>query len=100
MFSAVATITEAGERPAASDGLQTYGGVRALARYVKIRAVPASGGMISFNEVSQSYSNCGTVINSHQRASFMGRGSSSQDALLQQPACDLCERAALTLNTC
>lgn len=47
------TGLEAGVRPSASDGLATFGGVRALARYVKIEAVPASGGTIVINEVSR-----------------------------------------------
>lgn len=50
-FSPVRTGLEAGGRPLSSDGLATFGGVRALARYVKIEAVPASGGTITINEV-------------------------------------------------
>lgn len=52
VFSSVRTGLGAGGRPSSSDGLATFGGVRALARYVKIEAVPASGGQIVINEVS------------------------------------------------
>lgn len=47
----VRTSIEAGGRPTSSDGLQTFGNVRALARYVMIEAVPATGGKIGINEV-------------------------------------------------
>lgn len=50
-FSPVRTGLKAGSRPLSSDGLATFGGVRALARYVKVEAVPASGGTITINEV-------------------------------------------------
>lgn len=50
-FAPVRTGLEAGGRPLSGDGLATFGGVRALARYVKIEAVPASGGTITINEV-------------------------------------------------
>lgn len=50
VFSSVRTGIEAGGRPAGSDGLQTFGGMRAVARYVKIVATPVAGGMISFKE--------------------------------------------------
>lgn len=42
-------------RPVGSDGLQTFGGVRALARYVKVVAMPAVGGRVVINEVSIFY---------------------------------------------
>lgn len=51
IFSPVRLGLEAGGRPQSDDGLSTFGGVRALARYVKIEAVPASGGKIAINEV-------------------------------------------------
>ena len=51
-FTAVREGIEAGGRPVGSDGLQTFGGVRALARYVKIEAVPIAGGVIGLNEAS------------------------------------------------
>lgn len=51
-FSVREGIT-ADDRPVGGDGLQTFGGVRALARYVKIVAVPASGGSIGINEASR-----------------------------------------------
>eukprot|EP00904_Undaria_pinnatifida_P008260 jgi/Undpi1/4564/HiC_scaffold_18.g07918.m1 len=50
-FSVRDGITADG-RPAGSDGLQTFGGVRALARFVKIVAVPANGGNLGINEAS------------------------------------------------
>ncbi|CAM9212730.1 unnamed protein product, partial [Laminaria digitata] len=50
VYFTVRTGIEAGGRPLGSDGLQTFGGVRALARYVKIQAVPASGGSIVISE--------------------------------------------------
>lgn len=52
VYSMVRSGIEAGGRPVGADGLQTFGGVRALARYVKIQAVPASGGSIVINEAS------------------------------------------------
>lgn len=52
VFSTVREGIEAGGRPVESDGLQTFGGVRALARYVQIEVVPASGGAIVINEAS------------------------------------------------
>ncbi|CAN0009638.1 unnamed protein product [Ectocarpus sp. 12 AP-2014] len=52
VFSYVRSGLEAGGRPLGSDGLQTFGGVLALARYVKIEAVPSGdGGAIVINEV-------------------------------------------------
>eukprot|EP00904_Undaria_pinnatifida_P008254 jgi/Undpi1/4559/HiC_scaffold_18.g07913.m1 len=51
-FLAVREGINAGGRPVGSDGLQTFGGVRALARYVKIEAVPIPGGVIGVNEAS------------------------------------------------
>ncbi|CAM9914395.1 unnamed protein product, partial [Hapterophycus canaliculatus] len=40
-------------RPLGSDGMQTFGGVRAFARYVKIEVVvpPSSGGKVVINEM-------------------------------------------------
>lgn len=53
VYSTVLAGIGAGGRPLGADGLQTFGGVRALARYVKIEAVPASGGgSIVVNEAS------------------------------------------------
>lgn len=53
VFSYVRWGLEAGGgRPLGSDGLQTFGGVLALARYVKIEAVPSGDvGAIVINEV-------------------------------------------------
>lgn len=51
-FFSVREGIAADDRPVGGDGLQTFGGVRALARYVKIVAVPASGGSIGINEAS------------------------------------------------
>lgn len=52
VFSNVRSGLEAGGRPLESDGLQTFGGVLALARYVKIEAVPSGdGGAVVINEV-------------------------------------------------
>lgn len=50
VFFPVKAGIETGGRPSGSDGLQTFGGVRALARFVKIEALPASGGVITINE--------------------------------------------------
>ena len=52
-FVSVRSGIEAGGRPLSSDGLQTFGGMLAVARYVKIEVVPSSGGSISINEVSR-----------------------------------------------
>ena len=52
----------ADDRPVGSDGLQTFGGVRALARYVKIEAVPATGGTIGINEASLLDGNAATHV--------------------------------------
>lgn len=52
IFSTVRAGIEAGGRPVGSDGLQTFGGVNALARYVKIGVLPPSGGSIVINEAS------------------------------------------------
>ena len=52
IFSTVRAGVEAGGRPVGSDGLQTFGGIRALARYVKIGVIPPSGGGIVINEAS------------------------------------------------
>lgn len=50
-FYAVRLGVEAGGRTPDVNGFQTFGGVRAVARYVKIEAVPASGGAIVISEV-------------------------------------------------
>lgn len=50
IFSSVREGIEAGGHPVGSDGLQTFGGVRAVARYVQIEVVPSSGGMIVINK--------------------------------------------------
>ncbi len=50
-FFPIKSGLEAGGRPVGDDGLQTYGGLLALARYVKIQVVPAIGGKIGLNEV-------------------------------------------------
>ncbi|CAN0223077.1 unnamed protein product, partial [Pylaiella littoralis] len=52
VFSSVKSGIEAGGRPLGSHGLQTFGGMRTLARYVKIVAMPSSGGKIGINEAS------------------------------------------------
>lgn len=52
VFFSINTGIEAGGRPIGSDGLQTFGAVRALARYIMIEAIPASGGVISISEAS------------------------------------------------
>ena len=52
MFYSAPTAIEAGGRPVGSDGLQTFGGVRALTRYVKIEATPSIGGTIGIAEAS------------------------------------------------
>ncbi|CAM9820075.1 unnamed protein product, partial [Ectocarpus sp. 12 AP-2014] len=54
VFSAVRTGREADPagRPLGTDGLQTFGGIRAMARYVKLGVtVPTSGGTIAISEV-------------------------------------------------
>lgn len=53
IFSTAREGIEAGGRPVGSDGLQTFGGIRALARYVKIEVVPPTGGSIVINEASE-----------------------------------------------
>ena len=53
VYSTVREGIVAGGRPVGSDGLQTFGGVRALARYVKIEVVPSSGESIIINEASR-----------------------------------------------
>ena len=61
-FVSVRSGVEAGGRPPSSDGFQTFGAMLAVARYVKIEAVPARGGSIVINEVSQRHSSpCGTI---------------------------------------
>ena len=52
---------EAGGRPLGADGLQTFGGMRALARYVKIEVVPANEGSVVINEASVVFRAWGTV---------------------------------------
>ena len=52
VFYSVRTDIEAGGRSVYSDGLQTFGGVRALARYVKIEVTPSIGGTIGITEAS------------------------------------------------
>ena len=51
VFSSVLSGVSAGTRDSSLEGLQTFGGVRALARYVKIEGVPGSGGEFSISEV-------------------------------------------------
>ena len=55
IFSSVLSGATAGPRDASLEGLQTFGGLRELARYVKIEGVPGSGGEFSISEV---YSIC------------------------------------------
>lgn len=50
-FRSVMSGVAAGVRGASLEGLQTFGGVRKLARYVKIEGVPGSGGKFSISEV-------------------------------------------------
>eukprot|EP00904_Undaria_pinnatifida_P008263 jgi/Undpi1/4567/HiC_scaffold_18.g07921.m1 len=50
-FFSVREDIEAGGRPIDSEGFQTFGGVRALARYVKIEVVAPAGGSVIINEV-------------------------------------------------
>lgn len=52
VYSMLRAGIEAGGRPLGADGLQTFGGLRALARYVKIEVVPANGGRIGVNKAS------------------------------------------------
>ena len=66
MFSSVRTGIEAGGRPAGSHGLQTFGGMRAVARYVKIVAMPVAGGMISFKEARHTTIIANTVLDLHE----------------------------------
>eukprot|EP00904_Undaria_pinnatifida_P008258 jgi/Undpi1/4562/HiC_scaffold_18.g07916.m1 len=51
IFSTAREGIEAGGRPIGTDGLQTFGGIRALARYVKIEVVAPTGGSVVINEV-------------------------------------------------
>lgn len=52
VYSAVLVGATAGQRAdSTGTGLQTFGGVRALARYIMVEAVPASGGSIAMSEV-------------------------------------------------
>lgn len=60
-FYAVRLGVEAGGRTPDADGFQTFGGVCAVARYVKIEAVPASGGAIVISEASRLVLRCGYV---------------------------------------
>lgn len=52
VFTTVRTGNDAGGRPVGSDGLQTFGGVRALARYVKIEVTAPSGGNVVISQAS------------------------------------------------
>ena len=52
VFDSVRANIGAGGRPVGSDGLQTFGGVRALARYVKIEVTSSIGGTIGITEAS------------------------------------------------
>ncbi|CAM9855253.1 unnamed protein product [Ascophyllum nodosum] len=52
LFDSVRANIGAGGRPVGSDGLQTFGGVRALARYVKIEVTSSIGGTIGITEAS------------------------------------------------
>lgn len=51
IFSSLLPGMTAGVRDSALEGLQTFGGVRTLARYIKIEGVPGSGGEFSISEV-------------------------------------------------
>ena len=51
IFDEVLSGVTAGQRDASVEGLQTFGGVYQLARYVKIEGVPGSGGEFSISEV-------------------------------------------------
>lgn len=51
VFSSVLSGATAGPRDASLEGLQTFGGMRTLARYVKIEGIPGSGGEFSISEV-------------------------------------------------
>ena len=51
IFTSVLSGVTAGLRDSSLEGLQTFGGVRALARYVKIEGVPGIGGEFSISEV-------------------------------------------------
>eukprot|EP00904_Undaria_pinnatifida_P006174 jgi/Undpi1/2687/HiC_scaffold_14.g06065.m1 len=51
IFEEVLSGVTAGQRDASVEGLQTFGGVYQLARYVKIEGVPGSGGEFSISEV-------------------------------------------------
>lgn len=55
VFFSVKTGIEAGGRPIGGDGLQTFGAVRALARYIKIEVVPASSGAVTISEARKNY---------------------------------------------
>lgn len=52
-FYTVRMGVEAGGRTPDVNGFQTFGGVRAVARYVKIEALPASGGAVVISEASR-----------------------------------------------
>lgn len=51
VFSSVLSGVTAGPRDSSLEGLQTFGGVWALARYVKIEGVPGNGGEFAITEV-------------------------------------------------
>eukprot|EP00904_Undaria_pinnatifida_P002876 jgi/Undpi1/1258/HiC_scaffold_109.g14172.m1 len=51
IFSSALSEVAAGPRDSSIEGLQTFGGIRTLSRYVKIEGVPASGGQFSISEV-------------------------------------------------
>lgn len=73
-FSVREGIT-ADDRPVGGDGLQTFGGVRALARYVKIEAVPASGGSVGINEASLFWTrNVATITDPNSDDLQVGKG--------------------------
>ena len=52
IFSSALSGVAAGPRDSSIEGLQTFGGVRTLSRYVKIEGIPGSGGQFSISEVS------------------------------------------------
>lgn len=53
-FSSVLSGVTAGLRDSSLQGLQTFGGVRTLARFVMIEGIPGSGGNFSISEVRHS----------------------------------------------
>lgn len=60
IFSSVLAGVTAGVRDSSLEGLQTFGALRKLARYVKIEGVPGGGGMFSISEV-RAMNGCYTV---------------------------------------